>query len=349
MISPETFQSILLAWYDRFGRKDLPWQQPRTPYRVWVSEIMLQQTQVSTVVPYFQRFMAVFPTVQALARAELDHILQHWAGLGYYARARNLHRAAAMLVAEHAGQIPADLKALSRLPGIGRSTAGAILSLGFDQPAPILDGNVKRLWSRLHGIDDQLDTPITEQRLWALSEYYLPRQRSADYTQALMDFGATVCTRSRARCPDCLLQNHCLAYQTGRVAQLPVSRPRHAKPIKSNYWLLLRDGDGRIYLEQLPPTGIWAGLWAFPQWDSRGALEDHCRRWAIRPESLDWLPTQRHAFTHYLLHYTPALAQISESLTFLHDRPSCWLAPQDSPKLAMPTPVRRLLRLLRSE
>lgn len=307
---------------------------------------MLQQTQVSTVIPYFQRFMTAFPSVQALARAEPDQVLKHWAGLGYYARARNLHRAAAMLVAEHAGQIPADLKALARLPGIGRSTAGAILSLAFDQPAPILDGNVKRLWSRLYGIDDRLDTPTAERRLWALSEAYLPRQRSADYTQALMDFGATVCTRSRARCPDCPLQSHCLAHQTGRVAQLPAPRPRRAKPIKSHCWLLLRDGHGRIYLEQQPPTGIWAGLWAFPHWDSREALEDHCRRWAIRSESLYWLPTQHHAFTHYLLRYTPALAQLSESLPVLHDRPACWLAPQDSPKLAMPTPVRRLLAYL---
>ncbi len=231
-MSPEIFQSILLTWYDQFGRRDLPWQHPRTPYRVWVSEIMLQQTQVSTVIPYFQRLMTAFPTIEALAQAEPNQVLQYWSGLGYYARARNLHRAAVILVAKHAGQIPADLTALVKLPGIGRSTAGAILSLAFNQPAPILDGNVKRLWSRLHGIDERLDAPATEQQLWALSEYYLPQQRNADYTQALMDFGATVCTRSQARCSDCPFQSYCLAYRTGRVSELPVSRLRRAKPIK---------------------------------------------------------------------------------------------------------------------
>lgn len=346
MISRRVLQSILLAWYERFGRKDLPWQQPRTPYRVWVSEIMLQQTQVGTVIPYFQRFMVAFPTVQALAAAQLDQLLRYWAGLGYYARARNLHRAAAMLVTGYGGEIPADLEALMRLPGIGRSTAGAIVSLAFNQPAPILDGNVKRLWSRLHGVEDSLDTQAAQRRLWALSEYYLPTERASDYTQALMDFGASVCTRARPRCSDCAFQSRCLAYRTGRVAVLPVFRPRLTKPIKASYWLLLRDGDGRVYLEQQPPTGIWAGLWAPPQWDSREALEEHCCTVGIRPEDLDWLPSRRHGFTHYLLRYTPALVQISTPLPVLHDRPACWLKPKDFSQLAMPAPVRRLLREL---
>lgn len=343
MIDPATFQSILLTWYDQFGRKGLPWQRPRTPYRVWVSEIMLQQTQVSTVVPYFQRFMAAFPTVQALAEAELDQVLSHWAGLGYYARARNLHRTAAILVAEYGGKIPADLDALLRLPGIGRSTAGAILSLAFEQPAPILDGNVKRLWIRLHGIEDSLDTQAAERRLWSLSEHYLSQQRVADYTQALMDFGASVCTRARPHCSGCAFQSHCLAWRTGRVEMLPALRPRRNKPIKSSYWLLLCDGNNRFYLEQRPPIGIWAGLWAPPQWDSREELEKQCQNLGIQLENLVWLPARRHAFSHYLLRYTPALIKVFKPPSALHDRPACWLKLEDFPQLAVPAPVRRLL------
>lgn len=342
MISPKAFQSTLLAWYDRFGRKDLPWQRPRTPYRVWVSEIMLQQTQVRTVIPYFQKFMEAFPTLQALAEARLDLVLEHWAGLGYYARARNLHRAAKILMAEYGGEIPADLEALLRLPGIGRSTAGAILSLGFDQPAPILDGNVKRLWSRLHGLKERLDTASAERRLWALSVHYLPRERNAEYTQALMDFGAKICTRTHPRCLECVLQDACLAHRSGWVAELPVARARQ-KPVKFSYWLLLRDEDGRIYLEQRPPVGIWAGLWAPPQWDSREALEAQCQNLGIRPETLTWLPAREHGFSHYLLCYTPALAQLVEPLPRLHDRPACWLKPKTSSQLALPAPVKRLL------
>ncbi|WP_200861508.1 A/G-specific adenine glycosylase [Methylohalobius crimeensis] len=343
MISPETFQSILLAWYDRSGRKDFPWQRPRSPYRVWVSEIMLQQTQVGTVVPYFQRFTAAFPTVEALARAELDQVLRHWAGLGYYARARNLHRAANQIVAEHDGDMPASQEALIQLPGIGRSTAGAILSLAYDRPAPILDGNVKRLWCRLHAIGNEESPSATERRLWGLSEKYLPRRRNADYTQALMDFGATLCTRTRPRCPDCPLQAHCLAYRTGRVTELPAPRPRRTKPVKSSYWLLLRDPSGRIYLQQRPPSGIWAGLWTPPHWDCPEGLKNHCHRLNLQPDRLQWLAERKHTFTHYTLRYTPALIDLEEALSLVHDRPSRWLMPTHASQLAMPTPVRRLL------
>ncbi len=347
MLAPETFQSVLLAWYERFGRKDLPWQKPCTPYRVWVSEIMLQQTQVSTVIPYFQKFMAAFPTVQALAEATLDEVLRCWAGLGYYARARNLHWAAVKMVAGHHGEIPADLQALLKLPGIGRSTAGAIVSLAFDQPAPILDGNVKRLWSRLHGIEGDLNSPAVERQLWALSEYYLPQRRNADYTQALMDFGAGVCTRHEPRCAECVLQEHCLAYKGGRVF-LPASRTRRVKPVKISYWLLLQDKENRIYLHQLPPVGVWGGLWVPLQHETRESLEEYCRSLRIRLENLKQLPPKRWAFTHYLLCYTPVLAKVLEPLPILHDLPACWLKLEESSQLAMPAPVKRLLAELES-
>jgi A/G-specific adenine glycosylase len=348
LIAPEVFQSVLLAWYERFGRKDLPWQKPRTPYRVWVSEIMLQQTQVSTVIPYFQKFMAAFPTVQALAEATLDEVLRCWAGLGYYARARNLHRAAVRIIAEHQGEVPKDLPALLNLPGIGRSTAGAIMSLAFDQPAPILDGNVKRLWSRLHGIEGDLNSPAVERQLWALSEYYLPQRRNADYTQALMDFGAGVCTRAKPHCARCVLQDHCLAYRRGRVF-LPASRTPRIKPTKFSYWLLLQDKENRVYLHQLPPVGVWGGLWAPLQYETRESLEEGCRSLSIRSESLKQLSPRRWEFTHYLLCYTPVLAKVSEPLSILHDRPACWLKLQESSQLAMPTPVKRLLAELESK
>jgi len=341
-MTPEHFQETLLAWYDRFGRKHLPWQQPRTPYRVWISEIMLQQTQVATVERYFRRFVAVFPDVTALARAHPDQVLQLWSGLGYYHRAQHLHRAARIIMERHSGTIPDRLEALMALPGIGRSTAGAIISLAFDRPAPILDGNVKRLWCRLHGIDTWPGETSTQKRLWQLSETYLPRQRSADYTQALMDFGATVCTRSQPACFGCPFQGECFAYRSGRVDRLPARRPVNTKPVRTGYWLLLQTAAGEVYLEKRSPAGIWPGLWALPQWDRRHELEAHCRLSGLDPAFLHWLPPRRHTFTHFHLDYVVAIGCLEKPIR-LNDVPARWIQPDRADELALPAPVKKLL------
>jgi len=342
-MSPEQFQTLLLGWYDQAGRKDLPWQRDRTPYRVWVSEIMLQQTQVTTVIPYFERFISAFPTVMDLAQAEIDQVLHLWAGLGYYSRARNLHRTARQVFSEYHGQMPNQVALLCRLPGIGRSTAGAIVSLAFAQPAPILDGNVKRLWTRLYGIDTWPGESQTERKLWQLSERYLPMKRPAEYTQALMDFGATLCTRSRPICGKCPFQAHCHACQWGLVDKIPTSRPQRPKPVRQDFWLLLREGRSRLYLEQRPAAGIWGGLWAFPSWNTRDGLERHCENMGIDLDNIEWLNARRHTFTHFQLEYVPALVNAEASLSTIRDRPSRWIEPGAEPQVAVPAPVRNLL------
>ncbi|BCX81069.1 A/G-specific adenine glycosylase [Methylomarinovum caldicuralii] len=341
-MTPAEFATRLLDWFDRHGRKDLPWQHPRTPYRVWISEIMLQQTQVATVIPYFERFTARFAHPQDLADAPLDEVLGLWSGLGYYARARNLHLAARQIVERHGGELPADPQTLAALPGIGRSTAGAILSLGFEQPAPILDGNVRRLWCRLYHIDTWPGDSATQRRLWQLSEIHLPGQRAADYTQALMDFGATVCTRTRPRCNECPFEPSCQARKAGIEARLPVPRPKRQLPQRTAYWLVLRDARRRIYLERRPPAGVWGGLWAFPEWPDSDALTHHCHRLGIAPESLTPLPSRRHTFTQFRLHYHPVIAN-AISVTQCHDHPGNWLYPQEALDLALPAPVRNLI------
>lgn len=342
-MKPESFQKILLDWYDRAGRRNLPWLRERTPYRVWVSEIMLQQTRATTVIPYFERFMAAFPSLKALAAAEADQVMQMWSGLGYYSRARNLHRTARLLATQHGGAFPTDLKGLIRLPGIGQSTAGAILSLGFGIPAPILDGNVKRLWTRLHGITTWPGEPATQRRLWELSGFYLPRFRPGDYTQALMDFGATVCSRNRPSCGGCPLGEHCRAYRTAQVKQIPAPAPQRRKPVRQSFWLLLRDDSGRLCLQQRPLQGIWPGLWSFPQWDTLRELEDHCATLGISPHDLHRLPTRRHTFTHFHLDYTPVSALARHGIPVANDHPSRWIQPEAAPDVAVPAPVRSLI------
>ncbi len=347
-MKPERLREILLRWHDGEGRKDLPWQRQRTPYRVWVSEIMLQQTQVTTVIPYFERFMAAFPTVESLARAELDQVLHLWAGLGYYARARNLHRAARLLQDRFQGRFPERLESLCALPGVGRSTAGAILSLAFDRPAPILDGNVRRLWTRLHGIETWPGERATERLLWRLSERYLPDRNAAVHTQALMDFGATLCTRSRPKCDRCPFRDHCLAHRHGKVSEIPAPRPKVRKPVKESYWLVLSDGRERLYLERRPANGVWAGLWSFPSWDRREALEDHCLDIGLETGALTWLAPRRHTFTHFQLRYVPVLAALKRAVPRVGDTPSRWIVPTGRPEVAVPSPVKKLLAELGS-
>src|SRR5690606_34704110 len=258
-VTPKQFQRAVLGWYDQHGRKDLPWQQQITPYRVWVSEIMLQQTQVSTVIPYFERFMHRFPDVQALARAPVDDVLHHWTGLGYYARARNLHKAAQKVAQEFAGEFPADIDALTSLPGVGRSTAGAIASLAMNLRAPILDGNVKRVLARFYAIDGYPGERAVEQQLWHHAENLTPHTRLREYTQVMMDLGATLCTRSKPRCDDCPLQKSCRAFADNSMHLYPGRKAKKALPTRRTWMLLLEDAEGRVLLEQRPPAGLWGG------------------------------------------------------------------------------------------
>ena len=259
----------LVHWHARHGRRHLPWQRNPTPYRVWVSEIMLQQTRVGVVIAYYERFMARFPALADLADAPLDDVLALWSGLGYYSRARNLHRAAVLVRDRHDGQMPCDTAALVALPGIGRSTAGAILALSHGDRHPILDGNVKRVLCRYHGIEGWPGRGAIERTLWTLAERHTPHEGVAAYTQAVMDLGATLCVRSRPLCSLCPIEAGCTARRDGTQARIPAPRPRRAVPHRQTAFLVLRDASGALLLERRPPSGIWGGLWCFPECDPR--------------------------------------------------------------------------------
>jgi A/G-specific adenine glycosylase len=325
-----SFAPELLAWFRQHGRHDLPWQHPRSAYRVWVAEVMLQQTQVVTVIPYFERFVTRFPDLASLAAAELDEVLALWSGLGYYSRARNLHRCAVMCVAAHSGQLPDTFEALSALPGIGRSTAGAMLAQAHGQAHPILDGNVRRVLARYHAIDQWPGAPAVQSRLWALATAHTPERQVCDYTQAIMDLGATVCTRSRPACGQCPLAGGCAARAQGLAGALPIARPRRVIPDRHRYWLLINDEAGRILLERRPPRGIWGGLWSFPEQDAA-------------PVHMPGPPLAevQHSFTHFRLHARVVCATLDCSAT--QDRDTAWFGPAELHALALPAPVRRLL------
>lgn len=341
---PAQFQQKLFAWFDVHGRKDLPWQQEISPYKVWVSEIMLQQTQVASVIAYFNRFMARFPSVQALAEAELDEVLQHWSGLGYYARARNLHKTA-QLIAANGGQFPQTIEEMSALPGIGRSTAGAILSIACGQSLPILDGNVKRVLTRFHTIHGWPGDGKVAAKLWQISQRYTPQQRTGDYTQAMMDLGATLCTRSKPQCEICPVAAGCQARQLGLVKLLPESKPRKELPVKQLYFLILRDKDRQLQLERRPPTGIWGGLWSLPEFADLQELEAWCIRRDYRLGAIQALPIQRHTFSHYHLDYTPLLAKLENPINnVMEPGQTVWYKAGDIDTLGLPTPIKRLLQ-----
>jgi A/G-specific adenine glycosylase len=336
----------LLAWFDQAGRKHLPWQIDRTCYRVWVSEIMLQQTQVGTVIPYFERFMQRFPEVKALAEAPLNEVLHLWTGLGYYARARNLHRAAQQIVAEHNGEFPATHADVQSLPGIGRSTAGAILAQSRDERHAILDGNVKRVLTRAFAIEGYPGTKVVEQQLWQLAESLLPEQRLADYTQAMMDLGALVCTRTKPKCTQCPMQSICLGFAQGLQAQLPTSKPKVARRQREQFALVACDARGRLLLEQRPLSGIWGGLWVCPQFDDESALQ----QWAMQHLQIasSWraLPSLDHAFTHFHLHLqlravtaTP-LAQVADGSCY------CWYDARRPEAIGLAKPVLDILKMV---
>ncbi|MBN5035519.1 A/G-specific adenine glycosylase [Stenotrophomonas maltophilia] len=339
------FVARLLHWFDDHGRHDLPWQHPRSPYRVWLSEIMLQQTQVATVIPYFQRFLQHFPTLPDLAAASNDAVMAQWAGLGYYARARNLHAAAKRCVELHDGDLPRDFDALHALPGIGRSTAGAILSQAWNDPFAILDGNVKRVLSRYHGIDGFPGLPAIEKQLWSIAEAHVaqvPAGRMADYTQAQMDLGATVCSRAKPACVICPLQDACVARREGRTAELPTPKPSRTLPEREAVALLLRDAQQRVLLQKRPDTGIWAQLWTLPQAEAGSELQDWFDAHVEGSlEDAEELPVLQHTFSHYKLH----LQVLSRQVHGLRvEEPTLrWVANDELPALGLPAPIRKLL------
>ena len=340
------FAARLLAWFDVSGRHDLPWQHPRTPYRVWLSEIMLQQTQVRVVVPYFERFVAALPDVASLAAAPLDDVLALWSGLGYYARARNLHAAARLCVQQHGGDLPRDLAALTALPGIGRSTAGAILAQAWGDRFPILDGNVKRVLARWHGVAGWPGAPAVEKQLWTLAETHLPATRLADYTQAQMDFGATLCTRFDPACVLCPLQSGCVALREGRVAELPTSKPGKPLPERQAIVLLAVDAEGRVLLQRRPPSGVWAALWSLPEAEDRAGarawFDGHLEGDYDHGEPLDAVA---HGFTHYRLQLQPLRWRAVAGRAAGADNDDLrWVARDQLLALGIPAPIRKLLQ-----
>ncbi|MFP5507171.1 MAG: A/G-specific adenine glycosylase [Gammaproteobacteria bacterium] len=348
MIS-DCFSDRVLAWYDRHGRKDLPWQRERSPYRVWVSEIMLQQTQVVTVIPYFERFMARLPDCVALADAELDAVLHLWSGLGYYARARNLHRAAQVVRDEYAGVFPTDFDTVVALPGIGRSTAGAILAQACGQRHAILDGNVKRVLARHHAVAGWPGETAVANRLWEYAEHHTPLQRVADYTQAMMDLGATVCTRARPRCGECPLADSCAAQAAGNPRDYPGAKPRRATPVRATHMLLVRNGTGEVLLQQRPPQGIWGGLWSFPEVAAADEVGGWCERvLGRRAGRVQAWPALRHTFSHFHLDITPWLVDLGDNRAgaVMEGPPTVWYNTRTSDPRGLAAPVLRLLERL---
>ncbi len=346
-VSAGAFSKRVLAWYDRHGRKNLPWQTPRSAYRVWVSEVMLQQTQVTTVIPYFNRFVERFPDITTLAQAPLDEVMRYWAGLGYYARGRNLHRTAKIVQDTYDGEFPLTIEAVQALPGIGRSTAAAILAQAFGQRHAILDGNVKRLLSRYHAVAGWPGDAKVAAKLWALSEAHTPSRRLADYTQAVMDLGATVCGR-RPDCDRCPLSRDCAARASGQVALYPQPRPPKMRPRRETRMLILQRADGSVLLERRPDKGIWGGLWCLPELPNRIDADRHCQQsMGLKVSQEQTLGTLRHGFTHFDLDIQPIRLRVQRPPRSRIEGDRIWYRHTADRKahneLALPAPVQKIL------
>lgn len=340
------FAPALIQWQKRHGRHGLPWQESHDPYTVWLSEIMLQQTQVAAVIPYYQRFLNRFPTLAALAEAPLDDVLASWSGLGYYSRARNLHRAAQVVMGQYGGRFPATLEAIMELPGIGRSTAAAILVFAFGKRAAILDGNVKRVLARVCGIVGYPGEAAVAAQLWRQAERLLPKAGLRPYTQGLMDLGATVCVRRNPRCAECPVQSLCVASRTRCTDTLPTPKPRKALPQRRTMMLVLQRA-GEILLEKRPATGIWGGLWCFPEEAADTNVVEACvRRYGATVVLREPLPWIAHGFTHFKLDILPQLARVT-AWPQRAEEPGClWITPDDALRAAVPTPVRGIIEQL---
>ena len=343
-MSDRLFSSRLIEWQRDQGRHDLPWQGTRDAYCIWLSEIMLQQTQVTTVIPYYTRFLECFPSIETLAQAALESVLELWSGLGYYARARNLHRCARIIVAEYGGEFPMDPREINKLPGVGRSTAAAISVFAFGNRAAILDGNVKRVLARCFGIEGFPGSARTEKEMWLLAETLLPVDGIEAYTQGLMDLGSTLCTRRKPFCPTCPMHETCVARREGRQAELPIARPRKVRPERDTTLLLLSDGE-RVLLERRPPAGIWGGLLTLPEGgiaEARAFARDHgCRLLDMRI-----LPDLRHSFSHFHLTIQTLLCRVELTANCVSESGWQWLDVHDIESAALPAPIRLLLRPL---
>ena len=341
------FAGRVLAWFDSHGRKDLPWQVA-DPYRVWVSEIMLQQTQVQTVIPYYERFMGRFPDVTALADADLDAVLEHWSGLGYYARARNLHKAARIVRDDFGGRFPTGFDEVVSLPGIGRSTAGAILALSLGQRHAILDGNVKRVLARHRAIAGWPGKAAVADALWQAAEASTPGARIADYTQAIMDLGATVCTRSTPRCAGCPVRSDCLARAAATTADYPGRKAARAKPLRETT-MVLAVSEGAVYLVRRPPAGIWGGLWSLPELDDDKVADWCSARLNGAARELQPWDILRHSFSHYDLDIRPVVVHVDAASRKVADDDATWHPLDASPPGGIAAPVQKLIDSLRSE
>ncbi|WP_313048411.1 A/G-specific adenine glycosylase [Atlantibacter subterraneus] len=348
MMQAQQFSRQVLDWYDKYGRKTLPWQIEKTPYKVWLSEVMLQQTQVATVIPYFNRFMARFPGVTDLANAPLDEVLHLWTGLGYYARARNLHKAAKMVAEQYGGVFPQTFDDVAALPGVGRSTAGAILSLSLGQHFPILDGNVKRVLARCYAVEGWPGKKEVEKKLWSLSEAVTPAKGVERFNQAMMDLGAMVCTRSRPKCEICPLQLGCVAYATQSWARYPGKKPKQVLPEKVGYFLLMQQ-DNTVRLTQRPPVGLWGGLFCFPQFDSEQSLREWLAKRNIKADTLTQLNAFRHTFSHFHLDIIPMWLSVSSQASCVEEESALWYNLAQPPSVGLAAPVERLLQQLHAE
>jgi A/G-specific adenine glycosylase len=351
-LSSAEFARRLLAWFEVHGRRSLPWQSNMTPYRVWVSEVMLQQTQVATVIPYYERFMQRFPDVRSLAEATQDEVLHLWTGLGYYARARNLQACAKVIVSEHGGEFPHTLEGMTDLPGIGRSTAGAILAISRGQRHPILDGNVKRVLARVFGIGgDPSSIPVVAQ-LWAQSEASTPAENVGAYTQAIMDLGATLCTRSRPACTVCPMNAECIAALQGRQAELPGAKPKRARPSRQATLLIAQRGmygSTAVLVERRPSTGLWGGLWSPPQFENDAQAMAWCtQRIGEAQVHSAALATIDHAFTHFDLRLNPLRVRCELSSQVREDGDLLWYRLESPPRIGLPQPIAQLFERLRA-
>ena len=343
---PTSFSSQIISWQKQHGRHGLPWQNTRDAYRVWLSEIMLQQTQVGTVIPYYERFLSTFPTIAALAGAPDDQVMQHWAGLGYYARARNLHRAAQQIIALHNGIFPSDFDDIHALPGIGRSTAAAISAFAFGQRCAILDGNVKRVFARHFGVEGDVKSKAIEDALWTTAEAILPKKNIEAYTQGLMDLGATRCTRVKPTCLLCPVARTCVALESGRIDALPGKGIKRNVPHKETRMLVMIDR-GEVLLEKRPPTGIWGGLWSLPEISmSDDAIEKTQSRFGFKSRIVREMEIVPHGFTHYSLSIYPLEIAIAKRPTKAMEPRIMWINIEDAPNAAVPAPVKRILKLL---
>lgn len=343
-MSPDAFAPAVVAWYQKHGRKDLPWQHDVNPYRVWVSEIMLQQTQVTTVLDYFARFMQALPDVQALAAAPLDEVLHLWTGLGYYTRARNLHKTAQYICTNYHGEFPRSAEILATLPGIGPSTAGAIASLSMGLRAPILDGNVKRVLARYSALKSYPGSSQASKQLWQLAERLTPQQDVAQYTQAMMDLGATLCTRKQPACSRCPVQKGCLAYQTEQQHLLPIARPRKVMPEKRISMPLLIDPSGSVLLYQRPATGLWGGLWSLPELDNIAQLDSLLQQHQLTLEQQQLLTGLRHTFSHFHLEIEPWLVHVKRSTaSVIAENNWLWYNPYNPLRLGLAAPIKELI------